>query len=115
MATCTAMAPIRGATSGAGAEAATSPATGSARAAAKPILTGAGIDFVPNGGTRRIQALARTRASRNPTSRSVSPEMVTEPLEERRHALEEVLGERDHLVEHPAAADDHDDGHADQL
>ena len=64
------MAPTSGTTSGAGASSASFEATGRERPAANPIFTCTGIARVPNGGTSTSQALARTRASRKPTSRS---------------------------------------------
>src|SRR4051795_9175745 len=81
-------------------------------AAARPTFTMLGIAFVANGGTITSHALARASASRKPMSKPSSACRVTSASDGRSateqvgQGGEEILGVGDHLVEHPAAADE---------
>src|SRR3954447_26809117 len=90
------------------------PTAASDRAPASPIFTGTGMAFVLNGGANAMNTLARMSASMKAetAAASIAIFMVRGSAcltDECGHHVEEVLGERDHLAEHPVSGEhDHE-------
>src|SRR4051794_10327134 len=85
--------------------------TATAKAAAMPTFTWTGIILLLNGGAIATHELARTRARKKATIAPGANSIVT-PLSRRDQAgdeIEELMGERHELTEHPMSGHDDDE------
>src|ERR1700722_395088 len=89
-----------------------------ARLMARPMVTIVGMtDRLPNGGTMRSQARARTRARTKPTTMGalMSTTTVGSASEQLRDLVEQLADEGDQRVEHPVPGEEEDERHRRQL